>query len=119
MHLHIFHRFEPLVEKDYCRYKPVGIQAYGVKWDYSEVSLEPIGNIDVEDSNGTETKVQDAKKDNETFSLGKLSTWLNISSNSDKANSNQFENNTCPSSRQSTPAESMIFTKLSNLIDNS
>lgn len=103
-----FFRFEPLVEKDYCRYKPVGIQAYGVKWDYSEVSLEPIGNIDVEDTNGTETKAQDTKKENETFGR-KLSTWLNISSNSDKTNSNQFDNNTCPSSRQSTPIESKIY----------
>ncbi|XP_016656642.1 probable phospholipase YOR022C, mitochondrial isoform X2 [Acyrthosiphon pisum] len=42
----VAYRFEPLVAKDYCRYKPVGIQACGIKCDYSEVPLELIENID-------------------------------------------------------------------------
>lgn len=105
----MLYRFEPLVAKDYCRYKPVGIQAYGVKWDYSEVSLEPIGNIDIniEDTNGSEGKAQDMKKENETFG-NKLSNWLNISSNSDsKSNSNHFETINSPSKNNS-PVESMF-----------
>lgn len=96
--------------KDYCRYKPVGIQAYGVKCDYSEVPLELIGNMDssFEETNGTEAKASDAKKENETFSR-RISTWLNMSSSNDSKanNSNQFENNTCSFSRNGTPVESM------------
>lgn len=103
-------RFEPLVAKDYCRYKPVGIQAYGVKCDYSEVPLELIGNMDTsfEETNGTEAKAPDVKKENETFSR-RISTWLNMSSSNDNKanNSNQFENNTYSLSRNSTPVESM------------
>lgn len=95
--------------KDYCRYKPVGIQAYGVKWDYSDVSLEPIVNIDAEDTNGTEAKASDVKKENETFSR-KLTTWLNMSSNNDsKISSNQLENSISSPSKNSTPIESMNF----------
>lgn len=96
--------------KDYNRYKPVAIQPYGVKCDYSEVALEPIGNIDsnTDDTNGTEAKALDVKKE-ETFSR-KLSTWLNISSNNDnKANLNQFENCTSSSPRNNTQFESMII----------
>lgn len=104
-------RFEPLVAKDYYRYKPVGIQAYGVKCDYSDISLEQIGNMDssTEESNGNEAKALDVKKENETFSR-KITTWLNISSNNDgKANTNQFENSTPLPSKNSTPIESMII----------
>lgn len=105
-------RFEPLVAKDYCRYKPVGIQAYGVKWDYSDVSLEPIVNIDssVDDTNSTnstETKASDMKKENETFSR-KLTTWLNMSSNNDsKISSNPLENSISSPLKNNTPVESM------------
>lgn len=104
-------RFEPLVAKDYYRYKPVGIQAYGVKCDYSDISLEQIGNMDAsnEESNGNEAKALDVKKENETFSR-KFTTWLNISSNNDvKASTNQFENSTPLPSKNSTPIESMII----------
>lgn len=101
-----------MVAKDYCRYKPVGIQAYGVKCDYSEVALELIGNIDSnaeDNTNGTETKAPDAKKENETFSRKLLSTWLNMSNNNDsKGNSTQSENNPSTPSKSSTPIESMI-----------
>lgn len=110
LNLNILFRFEPLVAKDYCRYKPVGIQAYGVKWDYSDLSLEPIVNIDssTEDTNGgTEAKTSDGKKENETFSR-KLTTWLNMSSNNDsKISSNQLENSIGSPSKNSTPIESM------------
>ncbi|XP_022176185.1 phospholipase DDHD1-like [Myzus persicae] len=106
----VAYRFEPLVARDYCRYKPVGIQAYGIKCDYSEVPLELIGNIDssFEETNGTEAKAPDVKKENETFSR-RISTWLNMSSSNDsKANSsNQFEVNTYPLSRNSTPVENL------------
>jgi len=101
------------VAKDYNRYKPVAIQAYGIKCDYSDVALEPIGNIDsnTDDANGTEAKVLDVKKE-ETFSR-KLSTWLNISSNSDsKVNSNQFDNSTSSPSKNCTQIESMIISSL-------
>lgn len=95
--------------KDYCRYKPVGIQAYGVKWDYSEVTLEPISNSDIsaEDINGTEAKAPDIKKENGTFG-NKLSNWLNMSSNNDsKSNSSQFENSPISPSKNNTPVESI------------
>lgn len=108
----MFHRFEPLVAKDYCRYKPVGIQAYGIKYDYSEVPLETLGNMDfsTEDTNGADVKVvSDVKKENETFSR-KLSFWLSKSSNADsKANPNQTENSLCPTSKNSTPVESIVI----------
>lgn len=110
----IYLRFEPLVARDYCRFKPVGIQAYGVKWDYSEVGLEPIGNMDVstEDSNGTEAKAPEVKKENETFKISKISTWLNMSSNDNKSNSNQFDNSMCPPSKSSTPIEGILLVYL-------
>lgn len=98
--------------KDYCRYKPVGIQAYGSKWDYSDVGLELIDSNDfnVEDTtNPTEAKTLDAKKENETFSR-KISTWLNMSSNNEnKTNTNLFENSTSPPSKSSTPVEGIIL----------
>jgi len=96
------------VAKDYCRYKPVSIQAYGIKWDYSDNSIEPIGNIDscAEDTNGTEAKALDAKKENETFK-NKISNWW--SNNDSKANSSQFENSINSPSKNNTPVESMII----------
>lgn len=97
--------------KDYCRYKPVGIQAYGVKYDYSEVPLEVLGNIDfsTEDTNGVEAKAPDVKKENETFSR-KLSTWLSKSSNAEsKGNQSQTENIPCSPSKNTTPIERMII----------
>lgn len=107
------HRFEPLVAKDYCRYKPVSIQAYGAKCEYSEVTLEPIGNIDpsAEETNGTEIKSLDAKKENETFG-NKISNWLNMSSNNDsKSSSSQFDNSMNASSKNTTPVEGIIIFK--------
>jgi hypothetical protein len=108
LYLNILFRFEPLVAKDYCRYKPVSIQAYGVKWNYSDVSLEPIVNIDssADDTNGTEAKASDLKKENETFSR-KLTTWLNMSSNNDSKISSNSENSNSSPSRNNTPIESM------------
>lgn len=103
-------RFEPIVAKDYCRYKPVSIQAYGIKWDYSEVALEPINNSDacVEDTNGAEAKAPDIKKENGTFG-NKISNWLNMSSNNDsKSNSSQFENSTSSPSKNNTPIEGIL-----------
>ncbi|VVC43158.1 Hypothetical protein CINCED_3A011463 [Cinara cedri] len=106
----VAYRFEPLVARDYCRYKPIGIQAYGIKWDYSEVGLELIDSNDLsgeDTTNPTESKTLDTKKENETFSR-KLSTWLNMSSNNEnKTNINQFENNTLPPSKNSTPVEAL------------
>lgn len=97
--------------KDYCRYKPVGIQAYGVKCDYSDVALELIGNMDSnaeDNSNGTETKAPDTKKENETFSRKLLSSWLNMSNNND-SKGNQSDINPSTPSKTSTPIESMII----------
>lgn len=113
----IYLRFEPLVAKDYCRFKPVGIQAYGVKWDYSEVSLEPIGNVDAstEDTNSSDVKAPEVKKENETFKISKISTWLNMSSNDNKSNSNQFDNSMCPSSKSGTPNEGILFVYLKHI----
>lgn len=101
-----------MVAKDFCRYKPVGIQAYGTKCDYSEVTFELIDNNDSssEDTNGTEAKVTDVKKESETFS-SKISTWLNRSGNNDsKAKPNQSENSTGPPSKNGSPTESMKIT---------
>lgn len=101
-----------MVAKDYCRYKPVSIQAYGTKWDYSDVGFELIDSNDfnTEDTTNTsEAKSMDSKKENETFSR-KISTWLNMSSNNEnKTNTNHFENSTCPPSRNSTPVEGIIL----------
>lgn len=101
--------------KDYYHYKPVSIQGYGIKWDYSEVALELIehGNNDssTEETNVTESKTLDVKKENETFSR-KISTWLNRSGNNEKSNSNQSDNSTSPPSKNGSPIESMEIINL-------
>ncbi|XP_050546620.1 phospholipase DDHD1-like [Daktulosphaira vitifoliae] len=105
----VAYRFEPLVAKDYSRIKPVGIQAYGVKTDYSNIPIETIGdNADspIDDTNSMDSKVPDSKRGNETFK--KFGIWFSRSGNIEsKTNLNLLDNGSCLSSKDSSPIESL------------
>lgn len=102
-------RFEPLVAKDYSRIKPVGIQAYGIKTDYSNMPIETLGDSTdspVDDTNSIDSKILDSKKGNETFK--KFGIWFSRSGNTEnKTNLNQLDNGSYLSSKDNSPIECM------------
>ncbi|XP_050421113.1 phospholipase DDHD1-like isoform X2 [Adelges cooleyi] len=102
----VAYRFEPLVVKDYCRIKPVVIQAYGAKTDYTKSTIEAISDSNdpvIDDTNGTETKTPDGRIGGEAFK--KFGMWFKSGSNESKPNFNESDNGTPMSSKGSSPIE--------------
>lgn len=91
---------------DYCHYKPVVIQAHGVKCNYSEVTLELNNNRDTFAEDACNV-VAVAKTENGTFK-NKLNNWLKMPSNSGrKSDPSRLENSTTSPPKTNAAAESI------------